>query len=83
MEIKFNIGDKIWYGCPAKQGILAQIRIFKNSTLYYVYGNKRGYKNVGLTKEEATIRELENKIAEMQAEIKRISSSAESKGRKK
>jgi hypothetical protein len=83
MNIKFNIGDKIFYAdadpkkeSPVKCGKLAQIRIFQSSILYYVYGIKRGFPIAEKTKEEAEIAFLKEKIMHLKQQLERAENNA-------
>jgi hypothetical protein len=63
MTTEFNIGDEVWYGYPDPQpGVIAQIRIFSSSTLYYMQGQKSGWKVVGKDYEEALLKGLKSDL---------------------
>ena len=77
MTTEFNIGDEVWYGYPEPQpGVIASIRIFKTSVLYYMSAHKYGCKIVGKDRNEALLRGLrddleshERYIAKLKQEI--------------
>jgi hypothetical protein len=63
MTTEFNIGDEVWYGYPEPQpGVITQIRIFSSSTLYYMQGQKSGWKVVGKDYEEALLKGLKSDL---------------------
>lgn len=63
MTTEFNIGDEVWFGYPEPQpGVIAQIRIFSNSILYYMQGQKSGWKVVGKDREEALLKGLKSDL---------------------
>jgi hypothetical protein len=80
MTTEFNIGDKVWYGYPEPQpGVIDQIIISSNSILYYMQGEKSGWKDVAKTRKEAALKGLksdleshERYIAKLKQEIEEL-----------
>jgi hypothetical protein len=72
MEIKFNVGEQVWFGCPAQKGTISEIRIFKKGVLYYIRGIKHGYAIIGRTEKEVKIFYLQKKIEQLTKEIERL-----------
>ena len=73
MTTEFNIGDKVWYGYPEPQpGVIAQIRTFSSGTLYYMQGQKSGWKVVGKTKKEALLKGLKSDLKSHERYIEKL-----------